>query len=435
MKKGIIVNCKRIFALLFVALLLMCTKTTAFAYEAKVNQDGVNVRASADEKADVVTSVNSGTAIDIQSETKGTDGNTWYQISINGVSGYIRADFVEGGGNNAAAAVSSDTASSSNYKERKGAIVSDGNVNVRSGAGTLNATVGTIAGGTEVTVIGEDKEADGTLWYKIRYNGTNEGFVRNDFIKVEEVVEEEPKEDPVAEAPVTEDPASTKDPGMMGQQYTVAYDMNESGESVPYLVDNNSSARYDVGQLIKSLEDVNVLNGKIRTNNIWRVLSVIFIIISIALTVVFIIVALKFRKYLDGDNGGYSDSDYDDDEDDYDDYDDDFEDEEVKKPVKKGGFFSRNKKSEKMRDDDYDDYDDDFDDEDDDDYEERPKAIKRVYSPEKTSRSSAYDDKEEVHSSRRSSGRVVTPSRASKRPRNFMEEDDDFEYGFLDEDE
>ena len=52
---------------------------------------------------------NSGTAIDIQSETKGTDGNTWYQISINGVSGYIRADFVEGGGNNAAAAASSDS--------------------------------------------------------------------------------------------------------------------------------------------------------------------------------------------------------------------------------------------------------------------------------------------------------------------------------------
>ena len=137
---------------------------------------------------------------------------------------------------------------------------------------------------------------------------------------------------------------------------------------------------------------------------------------------------------MDGDNGGYSDRDYDDDEDDYDDYEDDYE-EEVKKPAKKGGFFSRNKKSEKSREDDYDDYDDDDYDDEEDDYEERPKAIKKVYSPEKTSRASAYDDRDEVRTSRRSSGRVVTPSKSSKRPRNFMEEDDDFEYGFLDEDE
>ena len=134
MKKGIIVNCRRIFALLFAFMLFMCIKATAFAYEATVNQDGVNVRASADESAEVVTSVNSGTSIDVQSETKGTDGSTWYQVSINGVSGYIKANFVSGGGANAAASNSASSASStSDYKERKGTVVSDGNVNVRSG--------------------------------------------------------------------------------------------------------------------------------------------------------------------------------------------------------------------------------------------------------------------------------------------------------------
>ena len=49
--------------------------------------------------------------------------------------------------------------------------------NIRSGPGTENSVVVIASNGAEVTVVGEENG-----WYRVRYNGSQEGYVRKDFV-------------------------------------------------------------------------------------------------------------------------------------------------------------------------------------------------------------------------------------------------------------
>lgn len=72
------------------------------------------------------------------------------------------------------------------YTERP-ATVNASSLNVRSGAGTGFASVGKLAQGTSVTVIGETTGSDGKLWYQIRFTGTGgqtaAGYVLGTYIR------------------------------------------------------------------------------------------------------------------------------------------------------------------------------------------------------------------------------------------------------------
>ncbi len=65
---------------------------------------------------------------------------------------------------------------------------------VRSGAGTTYATLGYLTDGTSVTIIGQDKAADGKIWYKINYNG-KEGYISSTYVEVTgEITAPEPEQ-------------------------------------------------------------------------------------------------------------------------------------------------------------------------------------------------------------------------------------------------
>ncbi len=61
---------------------------------AVINTDRVNVRSGPGTSYSKVTTLTAGTAVTVTSETKGSDGYTWYQISYSGGSGYVRYDYV-----------------------------------------------------------------------------------------------------------------------------------------------------------------------------------------------------------------------------------------------------------------------------------------------------------------------------------------------------
>ncbi len=59
-------------------------------------------------------------------------------------------------------------------------------LNVRSGPGTGNAIVKKLSNGAAVTVIGEERDSAGTVWYKIRFTSgteTKEGYASSEYIK------------------------------------------------------------------------------------------------------------------------------------------------------------------------------------------------------------------------------------------------------------
>lgn len=91
---------------------------------------------------------------------------------------------------------SSDPASpeQGTYQERGGVVQKNG-VRVRSEASTSASMVGSVDQNDLVTVIGETTDATGAIWYQIRFTFLSQetiGFVRGDFLVVEEVVVEEP---------------------------------------------------------------------------------------------------------------------------------------------------------------------------------------------------------------------------------------------------
>lgn len=66
------------------------------------------------------------------------------------------------------------------------ASVSATTLNVRSAPGTGNSIVGKLTSGTSVTVIGEEKDSAGAVWYKIRYtsgSSTKEGYASAGYIR------------------------------------------------------------------------------------------------------------------------------------------------------------------------------------------------------------------------------------------------------------
>ena len=69
---------------------------------------------------------------------------------------------------------------------QRSAIVNATTLNVRNGAGTSAVLIRKLSYGAAVTVVGEEKAADGVTWYKIRYGvngGTEEGYASSAYIK------------------------------------------------------------------------------------------------------------------------------------------------------------------------------------------------------------------------------------------------------------
>ncbi len=62
---------------------------------AVIRGTNVNVRSTAGTSGSIVTSLGNNTQISILGQTTGSDGNTWYQISFSGGTGYVRSDFVQ----------------------------------------------------------------------------------------------------------------------------------------------------------------------------------------------------------------------------------------------------------------------------------------------------------------------------------------------------
>ncbi len=62
---------------------------------ATVTSSRVNIRSEASTSASVAGKATSGQELTVTGETQGSDGNTWYAVTFDNVSGYIRSDLVE----------------------------------------------------------------------------------------------------------------------------------------------------------------------------------------------------------------------------------------------------------------------------------------------------------------------------------------------------
>ena len=279
----------------------------AEAATAKITASSVRVRKEASTGSDVVTSVSNGDSFTIQSEVTGSDGYVWYEISVNNQLGYIRSDLAqksEGG------STTTTTTNNSEVTEVQpiSAKVTGGQVRVRPDASTNGSAVTTVAKDTVVTVNGMAKGADNKTWYKVSFrSGSNDinGFIREDFLQLAgelvPVTEEVPDipDEPIVDDPVVEDPSvDVPDTPVVK---TKDYETFEA-DGKWYLVNNTTSPayQYKIEDIFEAAEtNAKLYEDCLKTVKTQKVFIIILILLLVAVGVGATLIIFKMKDMLD----------------------------------------------------------------------------------------------------------------------------------------
>lgn len=147
----------------------------------KVNATLVNLRKEIGYDKDVLAELPLNTKVTLLGETKDSEGTKWYKVKYDGKDGYMVAEYIT---------ITEDDTEAGDYTESKNGVVNADYVYVRTGAGTEHSKKTSLMTNTTVTVVGEAKDSNGTVWYKIKYAG-GEGYMRYDFIDIKEDTDKE----------------------------------------------------------------------------------------------------------------------------------------------------------------------------------------------------------------------------------------------------
>ncbi|MBP3784980.1 MAG: SH3 domain-containing protein [Butyrivibrio sp.] len=308
---------------------------SAYAYTettGTVSQDNVKVRESASTTSAQVSSLKKGNTIEIVDEATDASGYVWYKIRVNKSEyGYVRSDLVsKAGGSSSSSSSTTSNESQSNAAaaeqlpattatavDAKSATITEESVNVREGAGTKYNSVGKVTKGDTVTITGEATGTDNKTWYQVTFGSSNKtGYVRSDLLQVSEAAPEETTEGgegaegAEGEGEATETPEESEaseeennDPAVTSEagdgHYSLVYlTDDESGEPIWYLYDNIEGYRVKVNELIDAAKSSDEVNKLVKTNNNYKTILIILAVVIAALVIGLIIMALKLRDSL-----------------------------------------------------------------------------------------------------------------------------------------
>ena len=172
---------------------------SSLAATGTVTAGTAKIREKASTDSTVVASTSKGTKVDIVGAEKDSSGTVWYKVPVSGGSyGYVRSDLIETSDTISVTDNSSSSSASTSTStveatvptaigEQAATVNSSTNVKVRAGASTQHDVVTSLPNGTAITLIGEANDAAGNKWYQLRceYNGkTIEGYIRSDLIAI-----------------------------------------------------------------------------------------------------------------------------------------------------------------------------------------------------------------------------------------------------------
>ena len=303
------------------------TSLDAYAYTqttGKVTSDNVKVRESASTTAKQVSSLKNGDSVDIVDESKDASGYVWYKIYVNkNEFGYVRSDLVsKAGGSSSSSGTTSNSSAASlpetavTAVEQKSATIITDSVNVRSGAGTSYDSVGKVTKGDTVTITGEATGTDNKTWYKVTFGANSkEGFVRSDLVEISEAVAVEVTEGGEApaeggeNAEVAEGGEATEEVSEESQQpavsqdqgdgkYSLKYITGDDGNSVWYLYDNEGGYRVVVDELIAAAQSAEAVNKLRKQVGTFKKVAIALGVLAVALLAAVLFLVLKLRDSL-----------------------------------------------------------------------------------------------------------------------------------------
>ena len=152
----------------------------------------VNVRSNATTSSSIVAKLTQGTSVSITSETTGSDGRKWYNVSFkyNGSNktGCIRADLLNATGtssNTTTTTANTSTASVSGFGDDSILAIRVNSARVRKLASTSTAVVTTLHKDDQVKQKTAVTGSDGKTWIKVSFTKSGQkeyGYIRSDLL-------------------------------------------------------------------------------------------------------------------------------------------------------------------------------------------------------------------------------------------------------------
>ncbi len=293
--------------ILLMALFLGCFSIVSHAEsQGTVTANSANIRREPNSSSEVIGSTQKDKSISIRSQTTGSDGAVWYQVFVDANTlGYIRSDLVSitdgttppteaytasgtdtntstdtnTGTADTPAETTPETPAAVTAVEPLSASVTGGqSVRVRSNASTTSQILTTAQNGMALTVTGQATGTDGNVWYQVTFiaDGTEvTGFIRSDYVSLSGElvpVTEQPAETPQEETEVPEEVQETKD-----------WETQLQGEEW-YLINNVEGNQYLIQDLFDGVEQNAALyeqsNQKVSSQRIVIIILVVLFVLA-----------------------------------------------------------------------------------------------------------------------------------------------------------
>ncbi len=292
----------------------------------KIKVGSAIIRESADTNSAPVATSSQGTVVTINKEVTDAAGTVWYEIQVDANTiGYARSDLVEKEGgsdngqsdgaqtNNAGFAPGAETGPET-AMDAQYATIKVRAAKIRTAASTSKGVVDSIPEGHQVVISGQTNGSD-KPWYYITFTGTDgtekSGYVRSDLVTLGDMVPVQAPEEPEPEE-VTPEPEPEPEPEVR-DEYELLYEPNADGNYEWYLHDytGETETKQSVREILDTVHALDV-NQSIdaKTVSKQRIIIIVLLGIIVLLAVVLTIMVFKLR------DASYEDDDDDDDEED-----------------------------------------------------------------------------------------------------------------------
>ena len=278
---------------------------------------GAKVRSSASASASALTSYPQNTEISIRSQIQASDGYIWYEVWVTADSlGYIRSDLVEitdgttPPTSTEVTPTTPSTQSPSNNNQSPAEVTAvnpisatvtgggSGGVRIRSNASTNSQIVTTVNNDLALTVTGQATSLDGDnkVWYEVNFysNGSEvSGFIRSDFVRLSgELTPYTPPEDTEPDTGIDDGPTESVPDTQEFKDYDTLYQ-----NGVWYLLTPEDPIHgYDIEDLLKRLNEYPQLYEEsqkdVKAQKV-AIVILVFLLVAAAGGVAFLIFKIK----------------------------------------------------------------------------------------------------------------------------------------------
>lgn len=230
--------------------------------QGKVTASSANIRKEPNSSSKALGSAFKDSVVTINHQTTGEDGKIWYQIFVDADTlGYIRSDLVQvTDGTTPPTKVNETTTTATPEPSTpetpatvepvnpiSASVTGSQKVRVRSNASTTSQIVTAVEKGMAITVTGKANGTDGKVWYQVNFinNGTEvKGFIRSDYVELSGELTPPVADDPVVLPPADEPLLPSDNPVVVSKDYETSYD-NEKW----YLINNVEGVKYAIDDM------------------------------------------------------------------------------------------------------------------------------------------------------------------------------------------